>query len=126
MKALKEYQREFGESYDLGIKLPDHWEDHSYHNDICPQFIYRINDSRIEETYGIRMWVAPKNPDHREGLPARYTYTLVVNRDGDWYHVTDLDYTDCRRKAQGVADSPLNYLETAIQRRKGWKDGFKY
>lgn len=119
------YQREFGASYDLGINLPDHWEDHSYHNDVAPQFIYRIDDIRFDKHYSIRMWVAPENPDHREHLPARYTYTLVSDRhgDGDWVHVVDLKSTNCRGKAQCVADSPLTYLETAICRRMGWKSG---
>ena len=64
------YKTAFGQDYELGIRIPGYFQDHSYRHDIGPCFIFRQNGLMLQ------IWVQPEIPSTRD-YPEGYRYTLI-------------------------------------------------
>ena len=68
------YQQAFGNTFDLGIDLPDSFKDHSYKNDACPCFVHRLEEGRA-----IVLCVDFEAPEKRECRGnKRFTLELYI------------------------------------------------
>lgn len=73
---LELYQQAFGKDFELGIEVPDYFEDASWKNDVCPSFSFEpIKNVRIT------LWVDYKEADERECGGTRYTVVQYTNDD---------------------------------------------
>ncbi len=54
------YKEEFPH-FELDVQIPDGFEDNSWHNDVCPNWIKNNSDGSV-----INLWIDYKNPEERE------------------------------------------------------------
>ncbi|WP_067581927.1 hypothetical protein [Endozoicomonas ascidiicola] len=77
---MKLYQQAFGEDYDLGVRIPEYFEDQSYKNDSGPSFVYTSGYKLL------KISVLPDNVSERDIEGAcRYTLFLMETSSGDDY-----------------------------------------
>ncbi len=74
------YKKEF-DDFKMDLEIPKHWEDTSWHNDVCRSF----------RNKNIGVFVDYKNPSMRELLTKRFS-VFEVNEEEE--HVKDLLLTD--------------------------------
>ncbi len=74
------YKKEF-DDFEMDLEIPKHWEDTSWHNDVCPSF--RNKNTGVFVDY--------KDPSMRELLTKRFG-VFEVNEEGE--HIKDLLLTD--------------------------------
>ncbi|WBA81494.1 hypothetical protein [Endozoicomonas sp. GU-1] len=71
------YQQAFGGNYEIGIRMPDYFQDISYRHDTGPAFTY-TRGHRI-----LKICVLPESLQDRE-ITGAYRYTLMeMEADGE-------------------------------------------
>ena len=75
-----QYKEQFGDSFDLGIRIPQAMTDQSYRNDVSPSFVLVLNQ---QHELCIELWVDYEQPSKRE-FEDMDRYSLVLrNRQTD-------------------------------------------
>ena len=77
---MEKYKIAFGKDFNLGIDVPDYFEDISWKNDVCPSFSLSPLDNVV-----IALWVDYEDTESRElGEDAlRYTVCQYINEEFD-------------------------------------------
>ena len=93
------YKHEFPD-YDGEFFCPEGWGDYSYHNDVCPRALCRI-ESKIS-TVDFSIWQDYVDVNKREyDNGKRYLFQIHVNNDLIYHYETD-DLKEIKRLAEGV------------------------
>lgn len=99
------YKQAFGKDYQLGIRIPDYFEDQSYRNDSGPSFIFVQNDLLL------KICVLPEDVESRE-IESALRYTLMKMKtsvNDDYQEFVDVVYE---------SDSPLDFEKVVFDKSR--------
>lgn len=74
--SLELYKQAFGQDFNLGIEVPEQFEDISWKNDACPSFSLKPVGDVV-----IILWVDYEDPESRECGGTRYAVHRYINDD---------------------------------------------
>jgi hypothetical protein len=82
--AFELWQAEFGASYAVPreVLTTKGITDDSWHNDICPSFIWTALDNNDPDTL-IKLWVDHVDPQEREGGPDAPRFMVTIGQDAE-------------------------------------------
>lgn len=93
------YSSEFPD-YDGEFYCPKGWEDNSWHNDVCPRAMYRIETKAKNIEFSL--WQDYVDVNKREFDNAKlYTFQIHVDSDLVYNYETD-DFEEIKRITKGV------------------------
>ena len=94
------WQSEFPDWDGGELYIPKGWEDNSWHNDVCPRAMFRVESET--ETIEFSLWQDYIDVNEREYDGAkRYLFQIHVNGDLVYHYETD-DLSEAKKLAEGV------------------------
>jgi hypothetical protein len=115
IKKLELWKAEFGKNYNVPaiIAKAEGVEDISWHNDICPSFVWAVLDRGPEgEEHPLRLWVEHPDPHQREGGPEADRFFITAGMDCDEIY-TGNDAAEAMRRFIEERDKRLPGAEPA-------------
>lgn len=86
--------------YDGEFYCPKGWEDNSWHNDVCPRAMYRIESETRTVEYSIwQDYIDVNRREYEKGK--RYIFQIEVNNDLIFHYESD-DLEEIKRIAKGA------------------------
>ena len=88
--------------YDGQFYCPEGWEDHSWHNDVCPRAMRIVDDEAKGRHYEFSIWQDYVNPNKREyDGGARYMFQIETNNEIIYSYETN-NYAEIQKLVKGV------------------------